>query len=430
MEIKLDKWQEEVDVAKGDILLCTGRRVGKTYIMAKKGVDRMVKHPKTPIIVMSLTEDQAMIINTMALNYLKEAYPKEGYSATMKKILLDNGSEMICRPAGDTGEGVRGFEGGVLIVDEASRMKKLFWLAARPILLTTNGDLWMCSTPFGKQGYFWDRFNDSYILKKPDARFKTFYISTEEVIKNRPISESWTQKQKDGAIRILAEDKKEMSEMEYGQEYLGLFLDELRQFFKDELIKKVMVLDRELVSSPLSSLYLGVDIARMGRDESTFEILRQSGKRLTHIENIVTKKKLLTETAQKIIDLDTIYNFGRKAIGIDDAGLGAGVFDILMKSDQIKRKVIGLNNASRPIDRDGKTTKLLKELMYTNFLAIMERGEIQLLKDDEIRVSLESVQYEYKNGKLYIFGEKTHIVEGLVRSAYCAENKSLNIYVY
>lgn len=430
MKLKLDKWQEEVDEATGDILLCTGRRVGKTFILAKKGVDRMVKHPKTPIIVMSLTEDQAMIINTMALNYLKEEYPKEGYSATMKKILLDNGSEMICRPAGDTGEGVRGFEGGVLIVDEASRMKKLFWLAARPILLTTNGDLWMGSTPFGKQGYFWDRFNDSYILKKPDARFKTFYISTEEVIKNRPISESWTQKQKDGAIRILAEDKKEMSEMEYGQEYLGLFLDELRQFFPDELIKKVMVLDRELVSSPLSSLYLGVDIARMGRDESTFEILRQTGKQLTHIRNIITKKKLLTETAQKILDLDSIYNFGRKAIGIDDAGLGAGVFDILMKSDQIKRKVIGLNNATRPIDRDGKTTKLLKELMYTNFLAIMERGEIQLLKDDEIRVSLESVQYEYKNGKLYIFGEKTHIVEGLVRAAHCAKNKTLNIYVY
>ena len=59
-----------------------------------------------------------------------------------------------------------------------------------------------------------------------------------------------------------------------------------------------------------------------------------------------------------------------------------------------------------------------------------DKRQVELLKDDNIRVSLESVQYEYKNGKLTIFGADTHIVEGMVRSVWCAKNKSLNIYVY
>ena len=37
--IKLDKWQQEVLDYDGDILLCTGRRVGKTYILARKAMD-------------------------------------------------------------------------------------------------------------------------------------------------------------------------------------------------------------------------------------------------------------------------------------------------------------------------------------------------------------------------------------------------------
>ncbi len=84
---------------------------------------------------------------------------------------------MIIRPVGNTGDGARGFEGGVLIVDEAARMPKLFWIAAKPILLTTNGKLWLGSTPFGKDGYFWERYNEAVNIKSPDARFKVLTIT-------------------------------------------------------------------------------------------------------------------------------------------------------------------------------------------------------------------------------------------------------------
>ena len=84
--------------------------------------------------------------------------------------------------------------------------------------------------------------------------------------------------------------------------------------------------------------------------------------------------------------------------------------------------------------------RLLKEDLYNNLLRLMERREIKLLDDDEIMHSLKSIQFEYigkkdeveegKEKRLKIFGKDSHITEGLIRAAWSAKDKSLNIYIY
>ena len=73
----------------------------------------------------------------------------------------------------------------------------------------------------------------------------------------------------------------------------------------------------------------------------------------------------------------------------------------------------------------------MKEDMYSNLLMLMERGEIDLLDDDEVRVSLASVQWQYvrKEGqktKIKIFGNYTHVIEGIIRAAWLANQKHIN----
>ena len=91
MQIQLDDWQKQVLGYQGDLGLCTGRRVGKTYILSRKGTEHMRQFSK-PIIVVSLTEDQAMIIITMALTYARENFPhligKGKYKPTLKTLTL------------------------------------------------------------------------------------------------------------------------------------------------------------------------------------------------------------------------------------------------------------------------------------------------------------------------------------------------------
>ena len=193
-EVILDKWQRDVLNTKGNILLCTGRQVGKTMTFAIKAAERMMSQPNCRIIVGSLTEDQAKLIIVMILSYLekhnKKMIGKGKNKPTQNKLTLTNKAAAIARPVGNTGDAVRGFTGDVLVIDEASRMPALMWAAAKPTLLTTAGQIWMCSTPAGKEGYFWDAYQNK------SKRFKVWHKSSEEVVKDRPVNESWTRWQK------------------------------------------------------------------------------------------------------------------------------------------------------------------------------------------------------------------------------------------
>lgn len=438
MKVVLDDWQKEFLKYEGDKLLCTGRRVGKTYIMARGAIDRMLKK-KTNVIIFSITEEQSMIIIAMAKEYLNETAPKKVMKSRQytnkKTITLRNGSKMRCRAAGDTGDSGRGFGADILIVDEAAKMGKFFWMSVRPIILMNAGEIWLGSTPFGKQGYFWEMFNESYNLRLPEARFKVFYTTTEKVIKERKCSASWNEEKRAKVLSILESDKRTMSKLVYGQEYQGLFMEDLQQFFPDELIKKCQLVSRPNHINPELDYFMGQDIARMGEDETTFEIgylTRGNDPTIIQVDNLVTTKTYLSDTYKSNKELDKKYDF--KKIFIDDEGIGIGVFDMMMDDDQLKRKTIGINNSKRVIDKHGKEKGILKNDLYFNLRTLMEQGKIQLLTDDSIFQSLKSVQYEYSDDNkgiphIKINGQNTHIAEGLIRLAQAVKYKELNIFV-
>ncbi|MHA1302800.1 MAG: terminase large subunit domain-containing protein [Candidatus Heimdallarchaeaceae archaeon] len=433
--IKLDKWQEEVLNAKGHFLLCTGRQVGKTTIFAIKAAERMISQKGCRIIAVSLTEDQAFLMKTMVQDYLEKKYKsylkvKKEHKPTKNRIILNNGSSYIVRPVGNTGDAVRGFTGDVLIIDEASRMPESVFIASKPTLLTTGGDIWMCSTPFGKKGYFYE----SWLNK--NKRFKVFHISSEKVIQDREISESWSEEKRESAIRMLEEEKKDMSTLQYAQEYLGMFTEDLRQFFPDELIEQVCTGKRNQPFNLAPKFYMGVDIARLGEDKSVFAIVNKIRDNLFHqVENIVTSKKRTTETFDKIVDLEQMWKF--KQIGIDagSGSLGVGVFDFLLREPIIRKKVIDLDNARIMKDSRGeKTGRWFKEASYANMLMLMEKGRVRLLDDDEIKLSLKSVQYEYsikpgQKSKMIIFGRNHDIVEAIQRALWLANQKTINTQI-
>ena len=287
----------------------------------------------------------------------------------------------------------------------------------------------MCSTPFGKQGFFYESF-----LNKSEL-FKVFHISSEQVMKNRPLSESWTIKRREGALNHLEERKLTMGTLAFSQEYLGLFMEDLRRFFSDELIDSSLSRGSLNVANT-SNYFLGLDIARMGDDAGTFEIINKIDNRtFLHVHNEVTKKKLTTETFERICQLERQWHF--KKIGIDaGAGsLGVGILDFLLKEPIVRKKVIALNNRTITLDRYGEHSRgLLKEDMYEMMRMLMERGYLKLLNDEDLIASLKSVQIEFviKEGqptKIKIFGRDSHIAEGLIRAVWLANQKSLNVSI-
>ena len=425
VQINYDEWQKEVLATTGNIVLCSGRQVGKSTVIAKDAGDYATKNPGVSVLIIASVERQAQELFQKTMNYLHDNYKsyilKGNDKPTLSKVKLNNGSIIRCLPTGIDGHGIRSFTVDRLYADEAAFIPEMVWEVLTPMLLTTGGDIVLLSTPHGNSGFFHRAFNDDTYTK--------FQISSETVMKEREFTDTWTERHREKALEHLAREKNTMTALQYAQEYLGEFIDSLRQVFPDELIKRVMCADRPERIDKWEKYYLGVDIARMGDDESTFEIMMKVGDKMIQVENQITRHTLTTETTTNIIELDSLYDF--KQIFIDAYGLGTGVFDQLLTTDQTKRKTVAIGHMSRPLTNDEKkNTKVLKEDLHNNLLMMMEKGKVQLLKDPEIYQSLKSVQFEVGDRGIKYFGNYTHIADGLVRAAWASKDKKLDIYVF
>ena len=422
LQIDLDDWQKDVLATKGNKVICSGRQVGKSTIISIEVGEYALSNPNKSIMIIAKVERQALLLFEKVLSYIHDRNKKmigtKKDKPTKHELKLKNGTIIRCLPVGESGYGIRGHTIDRLYADEAAFIPDEVWAAVTPMLVTTGGDIILLSTPYGRQGYFYRCYNDK--------KFTKFHINSEEVAKKRKPEQSKRM------LEFLEDEKRRMTTMQYAQEFLGEFVDELAQLFSDDLIKKIMTLRRKSAGSfsPNRDYFLGVDVAGMGGDESTFEILQKvNNNYLRQVENMTQTKTLTTMTTRQIINLDNKYNF--KKIFVDDGGLGFGVFSELLENEQTRRKTIPINNAQKSMDkdRDGKKKKLLKEDLYNNLLGLMERGEIELLDDPEIFQSLKSVQYSYEDGKFRIFGNYTHIAEGLIRAAWCIKEKSLKLWI-
>lgn len=409
--MKLDKWQEEVLATKGNIVLRSGRQVGKSTIIALKAAKYALEHPNKLIMIIAHVERQAFLIFTKILHNIhkidKIQIKKGKDRPTKTKITLKNGSIIHSLPAGDTGYGIMGYTIDLLIADEAAFIAEMVWNSIIPAMAITRGNIWLLSTPFIKEGYYYDCFQD--------ASFTAFHTSSEDCPR------------KDQAF--LDHKKATLTKSQYSQMYLGEFVTEGRQFFPDDLIRRICI-GKPVAPEPQAKYYLGCDVARMDRDEFSFEILKLSYRaKLIHVYSKTTKNVPIPESAREIIRLNTIYNFKKEYI--DSGGMGITICDLLREDSANKNKVVEINNASRIYDRDDHKRRIVKEELYNNLKKLMERGEIQLLDDDEVKASLKSIQAEHhkETGRLKIWGSYSHIAEGLIRAAWCVKDKTLNIWV-
>lgn len=415
----LDPWQKKYIATKGNCFVLCGRQSGKTAAASIKFGDRAAKNPKQIILMVAFTENQAYNLFFKTLMYLRAKYPdmiKRGRDAPTKhKITLKNGSIIMCYAVGLTGEGIRTYTVTSLVIDEAAPMAREVFIAVTPMLSVTGGTLDLMSTPRGKGGYFYECSDQ---CPNPKENFTRFYVSAEDCPRH--------------SKEFLESERESMTKLEYRQEYEARFLDDLRRLFSDELIKKITTRKEEKVEGGKN--YLGVDVARMNRDEFAYAIINKGIKMYKQVYNHMTRNVPIPKSTREIMRLNVIWKFKREYI--DSGGMGIVVCDLLRESLLDKRKVVEINNASRVYARDSskkdiveKRKRVMKEEIYFNALRLMEQGKVELLDKDEIRRSLASIQIEQDGNKITIWGDYSHITEAIVRALWCSQDKSLNMYI-
>lgn len=405
----MDDWQLECLDYWGNMVIRSGRQVGKSVTTAKKAAIAALKWQKIKILVTAASERQAAYIFEkikFEFKFLETDVFAE--VPTMRKMLLKNGSEIYCLPTGLTGDLIRGLTLDIWIPDEAAYINDSVWASVTPMLWVSKkknnmGWIWALSTPCGKQGYFYKLFENPL--------FKKIHIKSTDCARIPPEElELW---------------KKQYTKVQYAQEVLGEFIDEISRLFTEELLKKCFQ-KVEIFSSDYR--FLGVDVARFGGDENAFVFDYFNSREKKHYiqKTKTTERRGINETYYDILGFEEKEKFNK--ILIDDAGVGGGLTDFLI--EKLRHKIVGINNASRTINPEkDKRKKILKEDLYSFAILKMEEGKVLIEDNDDLYLSLASMQFEYDGNTLKIYGRYSHLAEAFVRAIWGEKTKSLNAFI-
>lgn len=431
--LTLDKWQQDyISEVKNDCWILKGRQVGGSTAGGIKVIE-IAKAEETQLTgkgeyqISGFTEEQGGHIFEKALAYCQARYPqlidmRAGFKPTNHDFYLKNGSHIFLKALGLLGAGARGKTPKRIWVDEAPLCMDNVFVALIPSMSVSGGKIDLIGTPNGKEGFFFRCSDEPELGDKIMKNFKRWKISAEDCPRHP--------KEK------LEEAKAMMTDKEYATEFLAVFLDDMQRLFPDNLIKSRATLDHEL-NVPHGKYYLGVDIARLGKDLTSFQVIRKDDKEhYVHVYSETAKKKLTTWTENRILELNQIFNFRKIAIDAGSGSLGVGIYDHLINDPKVCDKIVAINSreiVSR-INVDKHKFKMQNEEGYLNLLWGMQKGYLKLLKDSEVCLSLSSVLWEVvvsegKLSKTHIYGKYTHTAEALYRAFWEAvHDNSLRLY--
>ena len=205
--------------AKRGILNCA-RQWGKSTITAAKAVHRAVSEREQMVLFASPSERQsAELLRKAAGMAARLGIRARGDGDNEQSLVFPNGSRIVALPG--TEDTVRGFSAvNLMLIDEASRVPDSLYYALRPMLLVSDGDLWLMSTPNGRSGFFYEAFTHG------GDEWERFAIPATENPRIRP--------------EQLERERRDMGPSLFRQEFLCEFVATGTQCFGDEKIEAAL----------------------------------------------------------------------------------------------------------------------------------------------------------------------------------------------
>jgi hypothetical protein len=205
--------------AKQGILNCS-RQWGKSTVAAAKAVHRAYVKPECLVLVASPSERQsAEFVRKAARMVSRLGIVPRGDGDNAMSLEFPNGSRIVGLPGMDGT--VRGFSAvSMLLIDKASRVEDSMYKALRPMLAVSDGDLWLMSTPRGRQGFFYEAWEHG------GAEWFRVHGPATECPRIRR--------------EFLEKERNVMGAFSFRQEYLGEFVDTGTGVFERGMVEAAM----------------------------------------------------------------------------------------------------------------------------------------------------------------------------------------------
>lgn len=202
------------------ILNCT-RQFGKSTVTAAKVLHRAWTRPGSMILVVSPSERQSREFLRKVKGFVERMGLKpKGDGDNPISVELPNESRVVGVPGNNSQ--IRGFDAvSLLIVDEAAWVTDRQYNAVQPMLATTDGDIWMLSTPWGERGVFWETWTG-----RIDEEWTRVSVKATECARIVP--------------RFLEGQRRRMDEMSFRREYMCEFMDVSDSVFRREDVERAV----------------------------------------------------------------------------------------------------------------------------------------------------------------------------------------------
>ena len=338
------------------IIVVSGRQCGKTTMIGWKAIWTAFVKPRQDILIIAPTFRQAQIVYQKILEIVEnnDFLKSHAVKLNMSELRFDNNSVIRSLPAGNTGEFIRGYSSSMILFDEASIIPDEVFVAVEPSLAVKGKQLILSGTPFGKRGYFYNMYEKAQMQDNFHKEWSSYKIKTED----NPL-------RKEG---FLESRRETMTAAAYAQEYEAEFLEEVGRYYSLELVlRNAKDYEYKLVTVEGKKYYVGVDVARMGLDETAIVIVEKDEDKYKVIYSETLAKVELTQVVGRVIEI--LRNINVNKVYIDSIGIGAGVVDML--KERITDKIVGIN-------LEGKR----RAEAYNKLKVLLEQGKISLSKAD------------------------------------------------
>lgn len=221
--IEPDPWQQDVLRSRDPrMLLNCSRQSGKSTTTALLGLYTAMYSPGSLVLILSPSLRQSSeFFRTLAGLYTASGATVPSTAETMLRLELENGSRVLSLPASE--KTVRGLSKvRLLLIDEASQVSDSLYATVRPMLAVSGGRLVALSTPYGKRGWW----SNAWHSIDPWKRVK---ITADQCPRISP--------------EFLAEERRELGEWWFQQEYFAEFMDAETQVFTSAEIEAAFAVE-------------------------------------------------------------------------------------------------------------------------------------------------------------------------------------------
>ena len=310
------------------------RQWGKSRTGAAKALHHGLTRPRSLVLIASRTRHQAAELLDKAIDFARSLdLPLRRVPGQPASLLLPNGSRLIAI-SGRAGS-VRAYSAvSLLIIDEAAFVPDSLYEACRPMLATTNGEIWLLSTPNGPKGFFYREWSDQQPL------WRKFTVPADQCPRI--------------AADFLAEERRKLGPAAFDREYMCKFGSAEDNYFDTAALEASVVetagasQNTSGVSYASTRFYVGFDLGQKSshsgivvleravvtsqeRDPVTFAWLRRNQIHLRRAERLPLHLSYQAIADRLVSAIKALPNPKDVTLILDATGCGSPFLDILRR---------------------------------------------------------------------------------------------------